>query len=512
MWGVRVGVSQAHLDRDVDLPATCPGRHRCRGARVRTNGRLRPDRLSAMADFDVVVLGAGPGGYVAAIRASQLGKKVAVVEKQYWGGVCLNVGCIPSKALLKNAELAHTLTHDKKKFGIEGDATMSFGPTHARSRQVSAGIVKGVHFLMKKNKIEEIDGWGTLTSASSMDVALNDGSSRSITFDNLILATGSVTRMIPGVEVSKNVVTYEEQILDPELPGSIIIAGSGAIGVEFAYVMKNFGVDVTIVEFLDRMVPTEDADVSKELLKHYKKLGVKVLLSTKVEQVEDTGSGVRVTVSPASGGDSQVLEADRMLAAFGFAPRIDGYGLENAGVQVSERGAIEVDGRGRTNVANVYAIGDVTGKLMLAHTAEAMGVVAAETIGGAETMEINFDMIPRATFCQPQIASFGYSEAQAEERGYDVKVSSFPFSANGKARGMGEGVGFVKIVADAEHNEILGAHLIGPEVTELLPALTRAKKWDLPADEVARNIFAHPTLSEAMKEAVEGIAGHMINL
>src|SRR6476661_199037 len=261
-----------------------------------------------MADFDVVVLGAGPGGYVAAIRASQLGKKVAVVEKQYWGGVCLNVGCIPSKALLKNAELAHTLTHDKAKYGIEGDATMSFGPTHARSRKVSEGIVRGVHFLMKKNKIEEIDGWGTLTSASSMDVALNSGEKRSVTFDNLILATGSVTRMIPGVQVSKNVVTYEEQILDPELPGSIIIAGSGAIGVEFAYVMKNFGVDVTIVEFLDRMVPTEDADVSKELLKHYKKLGVKVLLGTKVESISDAGaeSGekVKVTVSKVSTGST----------------------------------------------------------------------------------------------------------------------------------------------------------------------------------------------------------------
>src|SRR6478609_4944352 len=380
-------------------------------------GPRAPDRLWGMADFDVVVLGAGPGGYVAAIRASQLGKKVAVVEKQYWGGVCLNVGCIPSKALLKNAELAHTLTHEKAKYGIEGDATMSFGPTHARSRKVSEGIVKGVHFLMKKNKIEEIDGWGTLTSASSMDVALNSGEKRSITFDNLILATGSVTRMIPGVEVSKNVVTYEEQILDPELPGSIIIAGSGAIGVEFAYVMKNFGVDVTIVEFLDRMVPTEDADVSKELLKHYKKLGVKVLLGTKVESIEDTGSNVRVTVSPAAGGDQQVLEADKVLQAIGFAPRLEGYGLENSGVRTTDRGAIEIDARGRTTVDGVYAIGDVTGKLMLAHTAEAMGVVAAETIAGAETIEINFDMIPRATFCQPQVASFGYTEEQARERG-----------------------------------------------------------------------------------------------
>ena len=457
--------------------------------------------------FDVLVLGAGPGGYVAAIRAAQLGKSVAVVEEKYWGGVCLNVGCIPSKALLKNAELAYTLAHERDKFGIEGDATMQFGATHARSRKVSDGIVKGVHYLMKKNKITEIDGWGTLTSATEIDV---DGTS--YTCDSLIIATGATVRMLPGMEVSDNVVTYEEQILDSELPSSIIIGGSGAIGVEFAYVMKNFGVDVTIVEFLDRMVPTEDPDVSKELLKHYKKLGVKVMLSTKVENVEDTGSGVKVTVAPADGGESQVIEADKMLAAFGFAPRIEGYGLDAAGVETTERGAIAIDDYGRTSVDNVFAIGDVTGKLMLAHTAEAMGIVAAEVIAGAETMPVEFDFIPRATYCQPQIASFGYTEEQAKEKGYDVKTASFPFSANGKAMGLGHAVGFVKVVADAEHNEIVGAHLIGPDVTELLPVLTLAQKWDLTADEVARNVFAHPTLTEAVKEAVEGIAGHMINL
>lgn len=465
-----------------------------------------------MADFDLVVLGAGPGGYVAAIRAAQLGNKVAVIEKKYWGGVCLNVGCIPSKALIKNAELAHTLTHDKKKFGIEGDATMSFGPTHARSRQVSAGIVKGVHFLMKKNKITEIDGWGTITGANTIDVALNDGETKTVSFDKLIIAAGATTRMLPGVEVSDNVVTYEEQILDENLPGSIIIAGSGAIGVEFAYVMKNFGVDVTIVEFLDRMVPTEDADVSKELAKHYKKLGVKVMLGTKVEAVEDTGSGVKVTVTPAKGGDAQVLEADKLLSAIGFAPRTEGYGLESIGVELTDRGAIAIDEYCRTNVENVYAIGDCTAKLMLAHVAEAQGVVAAEHMNGAETMPVEYDFIPRATYCHPQIGSFGYSEEQAKEKGYDVKTATFPFTANGKAMGLGDSVGFVKVVADAEHNEIIGAHMIGPDVTELLPVLTLAQKWDLTADEVARNVFAHPTLSEAVKEAVEGIAGHMINL
>jgi dihydrolipoamide dehydrogenase len=462
--------------------------------------------------FDVVVLGAGPGGYVAAIRASQLGKRVAVVEDKYWGGVCLNVGCIPSKALLRNAELAHILEHEKDLFGITGDASMDFKPTHARSRKVSEGIVKGVHFLMKKNKITEIDGWGTLTGAKSMDVALKDGGTEQLTYDALILATGATTRLIPGTKLSERVVTYEEQILDEHLPESIVIAGSGAIGVEFAYVMKNFGVDVTIVEFLDRMVPTEDAEVSKELLKHYKKLGVNVMLKTKVESIDDSGDKVKVTVSPADGGDQQVIETDKVLQAIGFAPRVEGFGLEAAGVELTDRGAIAIDEYGRTNVDGIYAIGDCTGKLMLAHTAEAQGVVAAEVIAGAETMPVAIDFIPRATYCQPQVASFGYSEEQAKEKGYDVKTAKFPFSANGKAMGLGEGVGFVKVVADAKYNELLGAHMIGPDVTELLPALTLAQRWDLTADEVARNVFAHPTLSEAVKEAVEGIAGHMINL
>jgi dihydrolipoamide dehydrogenase len=480
---------------------------------------------SSPQHFDLIVLGAGPGGYVAAIRAAQLGKSVAVIEKKYWGGVCLNVGCIPSKALLRNAELAHVLNHEKDVFGITGDASMAFAPTHARSRKVSAGIVRGVHFLMKKNKITEVDGWGTLVGPPSadgvgrIDVQLNEGASATYTYNDLIIGTGATTRLIPGTTLSERVVTYEEQILDPELPESVIIAGSGAIGVEFAYVLANFGVDVTIVEFLDRMVPTEDADVSKELLKHYKKLGVKVLLGTKVESISDPGAAsgqkVQVTVSKPSEGSTgdgtEVLEADKVLQAIGFAPRLEGYGLESMGV-ATERGAIVVDDYCRTNLPHVYAIGDVTGKLMLAHVAEAMGVVAAETIGGAETMPIAYDFAPRATYCQPQIGSFGYSEEQAREKGYDVKTATFPFSANGKAQGLGEAVGFVKLVADAEYNEILGAHMIGPDVTELLPVLTLAQRWDLTADEVARNVFAHPTLTEAIKETVHGIAGHMLNL
>src|SRR6476620_4817930 len=362
---------------------------------------------------DLVVLGAGPGGYVAAIRAAQLGLSTAVVEPKYWGGVCLNVGCIPSKALLRNAELAHILQHEQDKFGISGEASMDFGATHKRSRQVSAGIVKGVHFLMKKNKITEIDGWGTFVDAKTISVENDNVETEEITGDHVIIAAGATTRLVPGTELSENVVTYEEQILDENLPGSIVIAGSGAIGVEFAYVMANFGVDVTIVEFLDRMVPTEDEEVSKELLKHYKKLGVKVLLSTKVESIEDTGDKVKVTVS--KDGKEEVLETDKVLQAIGFAPRIDGYGLDKAGIETTDRGAIMVDARGRTNVDGVYAIGDVTGKMMLAHAAEAAGIVAAETIADAETVEIDYDMIPRATYCQPEIGYLGYSEAQATD-------------------------------------------------------------------------------------------------
>lgn len=463
------------------------------------------------AHYDVVVLGAGPGGYVAAIRAAQLGLKTAVIENQWWGGVCLNVGCIPTKSLLRNAELAHIFHHEADVFGIEGEVRFDFGKALSRSRAVSERSVKGIHFLMKKNKITEIHGWGEFVDATSIRVS-GDAGEQTVTFDNCIIATGSITKMLPNTQRTARVFTYEEQIVSADLPGSIVICGAGAIGTEFAFVLANYGVDVTIVEYLDRMVPNEDPEISAELAKAYRKLGVKVMTGTKVESIDESGDKVRVTVSPAAGGESTVLEADRVLQSLGFAPRTQGYGLENTGVALTDRGAIAIDEYMRTNVPGLYAIGDVTMKLMLAHTAEAMGVVAAETIAGAETMPINYDMIPRATYCQPQIASFGYTEQQAKDRGYEVKVAKFPFSANGKAQGLGAGIGFVKVVADARYNEILGAHMIGPDVTELLPELTLAQLWDLTADEVARNIHAHPTLSEALKECVEGIAGHMINL
>ena len=466
-----------------------------------------------MPHFNVVVLGAGPGGYVAAVRAAQLGQSVAIIEEKYWGGVCLNVGCIPSKALLKNAEIAHTLKHKSEFFGISGEFTLDFGKAWDRSRVVADGRVKGIHYLMKKNKVTEFEGRGSFTGPKAITVTKSDGSTEEVTFDNVIIATGSTVRLLPGVTLSENVVTYEEQILTRDLPGSIVIVGAGAIGMEFAYVLTNYGVKVTIIEFLDRALPNEDADVSKEIAKQYKNLGVDILVSTKVESVVDSGDKVTVTYTDNKSGAQGSIEADKVLMSIGFAPRVEGFGLENTGVKLTDRGAIEIDDFMRTNVEGVYAIGDVTAKLQLAHVAEAQGVVAAETIGGAETMALgDYRMMPRATFCSPQVASFGYTEAQYKETGREYKVATFPFMANGKAHGLGEPVGFVKLIADAEHLELVGGHLIGPDVSELLPELTLAQKWDLTALELARNVHTHPTLSEALQEAFHGLAGHMINL
>ncbi|WP_375485203.1 dihydrolipoyl dehydrogenase [uncultured Mycobacterium sp.] len=460
--------------------------------------------------YDVVVLGAGPGGYVAAIRAAQLGLNTAVVEPKYWGGVCLNVGCIPSKSLLRNAEIVHIFTRDAKTFGISGEASFDYGIAFDRSRKVAEGRVAGVHFLMKKNKITEIHGYGSFTDANTLSIDLNDGGAETVTFDNAIIATGSSTRLVPGTALSQNVVTYEELIMTRELPKSIIIAGAGAIGMEFGYVLSNYGVDVTIVEFLPRALPNEDADVSKEIEKQFKKLGVKIRSGTKVEAVDDNGSEVSVTVS--KDGQSQQLAAEKVLQAIGFAPNVEGYGLDKAGVALTGGKAIGIDDYMRTNVGHIYAIGDVTGLLQLAHVAEAQGVVAAETIAGAETLPLgDYRMLPRATFCQPQVASFGLTEQQARDEGYDVKVAKFPFTANGKAHGLGDPSGFVKLVADAKYGELLGGHLIGHDVSELLPELTLAQKWDLTANELARNVHTHPTMSEALQECFHGLVGHMIN-
>jgi dihydrolipoamide dehydrogenase len=465
-------------------------------------------------EYDVAVLGAGPGGYIAAIRATQLGLKVAIVEKKYWGGVCLNVGCIPSKALLYNAELAHIIKKEAKTFGIQinGDVQMDYGAAYKRSRQVSNRLVKGVQFLMKKNKIDAYEGWATLTDDHNMTVELNDGGTEEITFKNLVIATGAVDNLLPGMQFSENVVSWETQILEDHVPEKMIIVGAGAIGTEFSYVMANYGVDVTIVEFMDRMLPNEDEELSTELMKHYEKMGVHLMMGHRVEQVEDKGDKVVVTVTARDGGETKTLEADRAMIAIGFRPRTEGYGLENTSVQLTERGAIDINERMQSNVPHIYAVGDVTAKLMLAHVAEVMGVVAAENIAGVESQELDFIMMPRATYCQPQVASFGYTEAQAREQGFEVNVSKFPFQANGKALGLNEGIGFVKLISDKRYGEIIGAHMIGPNVTELLPELTLAASAELTPNEVARNVHAHPTLSEAVKEAAHGLEGHMLNM
>lgn len=465
-----------------------------------------------MPHYDVVILGAGPGGYVAAVRSAQLGLSVAIIEEKYWGGVCLNVGCIPSKALLKNADLAHQVLHKADLFGISGDVHFDFGVAWDRSRKVAETHVKGIHFLMKKNKVTEYDGRGTFVDANTIQVQKSDGGTETVKFDNAIIATGAKVRQLPGVDIGGNIVTYEEQILSRDLPSSIVIVGAGAIGMEFAFVMSNYGVKVTIVEFLDRALPNEDVDVSKEIARQYKKYGIDILTSTKVDTVTDHGDKVTVAYT-GKDGTSGSIDADKVMVSIGWIPNVEGYGLDKTGVELTERGAIGIDDYMRTNVPHIYAIGDVTAKLQLAHVAEAQGVVAAETIGKAETMPLgDYRMMPRATFCTPQVASFGLTEQQARDAGYDVKVAKFPFSANGKANGLGEPVGFVKLIADGEHLELLGGHLIGPDVSELLPELTLAQKWDLTALEAARNVHTHPTLSEALQEGFHGLVGHMINL
>jgi dihydrolipoamide dehydrogenase len=465
--------------------------------------------------YDLVVLGAGPGGYVAAIRAAQLGLSVAVVEKQYWGGVCLNIGCIPTKALLKNAEIAHTLQHRGKEFGFSFEnLQLDYGAAYKRSRQVSSRLVKGVGFLMKKNKIDAYDGWGTIKDAQTLEVALNDGGNETLAFRNLIIATGAHPRTIPGVDLDKEgsrVISYIPAILSEDIPEQVVIVGAGPIGLEFGYVWASYGADVTIVEMLDRPAPLEDPEIGAELAKAYKKLGIRLLTSTRVEAIEEGTDSVTVRVSSADGG--QTLAARKVLVAIGFAPNTQGFGLENAGVRLDERGFIAINNRMQTNVPHIYAIGDVTGKLMLAHVGSAMGIVAAEAIaGGHEPVEMDYRMMPRCIYCQPQVASFGLTEEQALEAGYEVKVGKFPFQANGKALGLGEGSGFVKVITDAKYGEILGAHMVGPDVTELLPEYTLAHQAELTAEEIAHNVHAHPTLSEVLMEVAHGLVDDYIHI
>lgn len=465
-----------------------------------------------MDEFDVVVIGAGPGGYVAAIRASQLGLKTAIIDKQWLGGVCLNVGCIPSKALLKNAEVAHTLRERGRDFGFSFEnLQLDFGSAVKRSRQVSDRLTRGVGFLMKKNNITVIMGSAKLAARDEVLVTDKAGNSQSVKAKNIIIATGSYPFTLPGMNIDgEKVVTYSEAILQEKLPASVVIIGAGAIGLEFATVWSAYGTRVTLVEMLPRLAPLEDEEVSAELTKAFNKRGITSLVNTRVLSIEPAGDGVQVKVEGKEG--EQVLEAEQALVAIGFKPNSAGLGLEEVGVKLTERKHIEVDDRMATNVPGIWAIGDVTGKLLLAHVASKQGILCAEAIAGMETHAIDYNMVPRATYSQPQVASFGFTESQAQAQGYAVKVGKFPFQASGKALGLADYAGFVKLVMDENSGKLLGAHMVGPEVSELLPELNLAQNQGLEVSAIAHNIHAHPTLSETLMEAAEACLGRSIHM
>lgn len=470
-----------------------------------------------MDTYDVIVIGAGPAGYVSAIRAAQLGQKTAIVDKQWLGGVCLNVGCIPSKALLKNAEVAHTLRERGKEFGFSFEnLKLDYPVAVKRARQVSNRLTKGIGFLMKKNNVTVYMGTAKLTAAPSstlrtVSVADKDGKLTELTAKNIIVATGASAAVPAAWKMDgQKVVTYLEAIFQEKLPKSVVIIGAGAIGMEFATIWNSYGVEATVVEMLPHILPLEDEEAAAEVTKAYIKRGVKLLTGRKVEAVETTKAGVKVTVS--AGGETKVLEAEQALVAIGFKPNSKGMGLEDVGVKLSESGFVEIDEKMATNIPGIWAVGDVTGKLMLAHVGSAMGIVCAENIAGHETVTLDYEMMPRATYCQPQVASFGLTEAQAKERGHTVKVGRFPFQANGKALGLGDYAGWVKLVVDEKYGEILGATMVGPEVTELLPELTLAHMMELTPAEIARNVHAHPTLSEVLMEAAHAAEGSAIHI
>ncbi len=465
--------------------------------------------MSDQFDYDVLVLGGGPGGYVAAIRASQLGLKTALVEKEHLGGICLNWGCIPTKALIRNADIVHLFQRGKefgfKVQGLEFDYKVAV----KRSRQVSKRLVKGVGFLMRKNHIQVIQGVGTLTGPHTLEV---DG--KTLSAKHIILATGASPALLPGVEVDgQRIITYRQAIVQDELPERMIIVGAGPIGMEFAYVYNAYGVDVTVVEMLPHVLPNEEPEVAAVVAKAFRKYGITLLEGTRTEAIETTETGVQLRVKHLDSGEEEVLEAEQVLIAIGVRPNSQGIGLEAAGVRTHPRGWVEVNEVMQTNIPHIYAIGDLNGKLPLAHVASAQGIVAAEHIAWGETVPIDdYSNMPRCTYCHPQVASLGLTEAQAREQGYEVKTAQFPFQANGKALGLGEKEGFVKIVMDAQYHEILGVHMVGPEVTELLPELSLARMLELTPEEIGRNVHAHPTLSEVIMEAAHAALGYAIHI
>jgi len=463
-----------------------------------------------METYDVVVIGSGPGGYVGAIRCAQLGLKTAIIEKQWLGGVCLNMGCIPTKSLLKNADLAHTLRERAAEFGIKFEKLeLDYSVAYKRSRQVADRLSKGVGFLMKKNSIDVVNGTARILSRNQVSVQNKDGITTELTTKNIVIATGSYAGTLPGVKIDgEKTLTYLEAIQQSTTPKSVVIIGAGALGAEFATLWNSYGSKVTLVEMLPRVLPLEDEEVSNELKKAFTKRGIEILTEAKVLSVATSTKGCTVKVT--AGGEEKEIEAEQTLIATGFKPNTSNLGLEEIGVELTERKFIQVNEHMATNVPGVWAVGDVTGKLLLAHVASAQGIVCAESIAGVETRPLDYVMMPRATYSQPQVASFGYTEAQAKEKGLEFKVGKFNFQANGKALGLGDYGGFAKIIADANSGELLGAHLVGPEVSELLPELTLAKNSELTVEEIAGNIHAHPTLSEVLMEAALAVEGKAI--
>ena len=459
------------------------------------------------SEYDVVVVGAGPGGYVAAIRAGQLGLKTAIVEREALGGVCLNWGCIPSKALLKNAEVV-SYFHRAEEFGLSFDNFKAdYGAAVDRSRKVVDRNVRGVAYLLRKNKVDHITGEGRLTARGTVTVA-PDGTT--LNAKNVILATGSSPRSIPSLPIDGDkVISSRESIVLKDLPSSLVIVGAGAIGVEFAYLYHIYGVEVTLVELLPRLVPTEDAEISQQLERSFSRSGINIMTGTGVTGLEQSADGLKVKVE--KDGVEQSIPCDKVLVAIGVQPNSDGLGLEELGIETS-RGNIQVDDNMATNVPGVFAIGDVTGKMALAHVASAQGVAAAEHIAGRETHSLDYSLMPRATYCQPQIASFGLSEEEAREQGYDVKVGKFNVQANGKALAMGETEGMVKLVVDAKYGELLGGHMIGPEVTELLGELALTKLLEGTSLEMGWAVHPHPTISEMLKEAALDAQGRALHM
>lgn len=460
--------------------------------------------------YDVIVLGSGPGGYVAAIRASQLGLKTAIVEKAELGGVCLNWGCIPTKALLKSAQVLEYLMH-AEEYGIKASGIAAdFPSVIKRSRNVADAMSKGVQFLMKKNKIEVIAGTGTLKPGRMIEVKSKEGKSDKIEAKNIIIATGARSRELPGIKQDgKKVIGYREAMVMEKQPKSMVVIGSGAIGVEFAYFYHSIGTKVTIVEFMPEIVPLEDVDVSKQLARSFKKSGITIMTESTVESVDTTGSGCKVNVKGKKG--NEIIECDIVLSAVGITPNTENIGLEEVGI-ITDKGRVVVNEWYQTNIPGYFAIGDVLNTPALAHVASQEGITCVEKIVGLHTEPIDYKNVPGCTYCQPEIASVGYTEKAAIDAGYQIKVGKFPFTASGKAKAGGNADGFVKVIFDAKYGEWLGAHMIGSNVTEMIAEVVVARKLETTGHEILKSIHPHPTMSEATMEAVAEAYGECIHL